>query len=73
MIIHYFTLSLNVSDWSGDWTRQKKVTYLSIGNTIQLEYIDAFYVFCGISFVNTHPNDGIIYCAFLIEYVWNSA
>ena len=60
---------------------KKEVIYLSKGNAIQLEFIEAFYVFCGISFVNrcalpliqSHPNDGIIYCAFLIEYVWNSA
>ena len=43
-----------------------------------MPFIEAFYVLCGISFVNSvlhrgHPNDGIIYCAFLIEYVWNSA
>ena len=59
---------------------KKKVIYLSKVNTIQLEFIEAFYVFCGISFENkfalpvqSHANDGNIYCAFLIEYVWNSA
>ena len=67
MIIHDIPLSL--TQYVETELNKKKVIYLSKGN-----------VFYGISFVNRcplpvqiHPNYGNIYCAFLIEYVWNSA
>ena len=56
---------------------KKEVIYLSKGNTIQLEFIEAFYVlkggelkyflwykFCN-PLIQSHQNDGIIYVHFL--------
>ena len=83
MIIHNITLSL--PQYVETELNKKKVIYLSKGNTIQLEFIVDFYVslwykFCKqmcveqmLPFIQIHPDDGIIYCAFLLEYAWNSA
>ena len=49
-IIHNITLSL--PQYVETEHNKKKVIYLSKGNAIQLEFIEAFYVFYGISFVN---------------------
>ena len=70
MIIHNIPLSL--PRYLGTELNKKKVIYLSKGYAIQLEFIVAFYVFCGVSFVNRcalkqmspliqiHPNDGTV-------------
>ena len=76
-IIHNITLSL--PQYVETELNNKKVIDLSKGNAIQLEFIEAFYVFVAYMcithvppLIQSHPNDDIIYCAFLIEYVWNS-
>ena len=48
MIIH------NILQYVETELNKKKVIYLSKGNAIQLEFIEAFYVFCGIRFVNRY-------------------
>ena len=79
MIIHNIPLSL--PQYVETELNKKKVIYLSIGNTSHSIRIYCgflfflWYKFCKqmSHFIQIHPNDGIIYCAFLIEYVWNSA
>ena len=50
MIMH--DIPLSVPQYVENELDKKNVIYLSKGNAIQLEFIEAFYVFCGISFVN---------------------